>query len=135
MAVSRADVVAAARSYLGVPYLHQGRTMRGLDCVGLIIRVGHDLGLSDYDIDGYSRVPSGKRMERLLGLVCRKVQPALAKAGDLLHLAYDKEPQHLAMVTDYGIIHADNTHGVVEHVIDLSNRRRIRGAYELPGVL
>lgn len=134
MAKSRADVVAAARAYIGVPYMHQGRTVHGMDCIGLVVRVAHDLGLSSYDIDGYARVPSGLRMQRLLAENCQKIKIADADIGDVLHLAYDREPQHLALVTDRGIIHADNQRGVVEHRLDLSNRRRIRGAYRLPGV-
>lgn len=134
MAVSRADVVAAARAYLGVPYLHQGRTRHGMDCVGLVICVAHDLEISDWDIDGYGRVPSGRRMERLIQQHCEKIRACDAQPGDMLHLAYDKEPQHVALITDYGIIHADNQRGVVEHVLDLAGRRRIRGAYKLPRV-
>lgn len=135
MEVSRNSVVAAARSYLRVPYMHQGRTRHGLDCIGLVIRVAHDLGLSTYDIDGYARVPSGMRMARLISEQCKKINVADILPGDLLHLAYDTEPQHLVLVTDMGIIHADSQRGVVEHVLDLSYRRRIRGAYALPGVI
>ena len=134
MATSRSDIVAAARAYLGVPYMHQGRTRHGLDCIGLVIRVAHDLGLSDYDIDGYKRVPSGRRMERILAEQCTRIAVADAVAGDLLHLAYARDPQHIVLVTDKGMIHADSQRGVVEHNRNDTHQRRVRGAYRLPGV-
>jgi cell wall-associated NlpC family hydrolase len=39
--------------YLGVPYLHKGRDLKGLDCWGLIILVYKDLDMTvlDFDID------------------------------------------------------------------------------------
>lgn len=132
--VTRNQVIDTARDYLGVPYQHQGRTRNGLDCIGLAIVVAHDLGLTDFDIDGYGRVPSGKRMSMQLSAECTKLRNGSAKPGDLLHMAYEKQPQHIALVTDKGIIHADSQRGVVEHRLDSAWRARIRGAYRLPGV-
>ena len=43
------DIIRA--KYLGAPYLHKGRTIAGLDCYGLIIKVYEDLGIRLYDID------------------------------------------------------------------------------------
>jgi len=44
------------RKYVGVPYEHQGRTLEGLDCWGLIILAYREIGvevldLTDYDYD------------------------------------------------------------------------------------
>lgn len=41
------------RKYLGIPYVHMGRTMEGLDCWGLIILVYRDLGFELFDLDNY----------------------------------------------------------------------------------
>ena len=131
---SRAEIIQAARAYLGTPYAHQGRTKFGLDCIGLIIRVAHDLGLSDYDESHYSRVPSGRRMQRLLSENCEKIPIKAATLGDLLHIAFETQPQHVAILTDRGMIHADSRHGVVEHRIDIEWLEKVRGAYRLPGV-
>ena len=51
----RTDVVREARSWIDVRRAHQGRTRAGIDCVGLIIRVGKDLGILDYDTTNYQR--------------------------------------------------------------------------------
>lgn len=131
----REIIVSTARGYLGVPYMHQGRTRHGLDCVGLVLMVAHDLNLSDFDIDHYSRVPSGRMMVRKINEQCSRLKLSEIKPGDLLHIAYEKQPQHLALVTDKGMIHADNLRGVVEHRLDDGWRLKVRGAYRLPGVV
>jgi cell wall-associated NlpC family hydrolase len=41
--------------YLGIPYVHLGRTMAGLDCYGLIILVYKDLGFDLIDIVDYEK--------------------------------------------------------------------------------
>jgi len=49
------SIVQEALKWLDTPWRHQGRTKRGIDCAGLIIRVGNDLGLIDYDVSHYPR--------------------------------------------------------------------------------
>ena len=50
------DVVKAARMFLGVRYMHQGRTGAGLDCIGLPVVVRQVLRLPALDSEpGYSR--------------------------------------------------------------------------------
>lgn len=55
--ILRVDLVEAARSYLGVRWMHQGRSPLGVDCVGLLICAGGDVGLSIPDMKGYRRTP------------------------------------------------------------------------------
>jgi hypothetical protein len=50
-----ADVIAEARKYLGVRWVHQGRAAVGIDCAGLLIRVHQGLGLPVADRKGYRR--------------------------------------------------------------------------------
>lgn len=45
-AVTGADVVADAKTYLGVPYVFGGESRRGIDCSGLVQKVYGDLGIS-----------------------------------------------------------------------------------------
>lgn len=40
--------------YLGIPFIHQGRTLKGLDCYGLIIKVYEDLGFKLFDTKDYN---------------------------------------------------------------------------------
>lgn len=55
----RARIVQEARSYLGATWRHQGRTLKGIDCAGLIVVVGRALCLVDYDNFGYQRRAAG----------------------------------------------------------------------------
>lgn len=56
MPVNRDHIVAEARSWIDVPWRHQGRSREhGVDCAGLIIKVAHGLDLSAYDITNYQR--------------------------------------------------------------------------------
>ena len=57
MTVTRAQVVDAARKWLGTPWRHQGRNTHGIDCVGLVVVVCKGLGISSYDDTGYGRDP------------------------------------------------------------------------------
>lgn len=65
--VTRADVVAEARSWVGVPFRHMGRDRRGVDCIGLVVVVGRALGLPVVDWQGqgnYTRRGQGFDMVR-----------------------------------------------------------------------
>jgi cell wall-associated NlpC family hydrolase len=53
MMTMREQIVEEARKYLGVRFRHQGRTVAGIDCAGLILNVGNDLGLIEYSETGY----------------------------------------------------------------------------------
>lgn len=37
--------------YVGIPYVHRGRSMGGLDCWGLALLIYRDLGINVWDID------------------------------------------------------------------------------------
>jgi cell wall-associated NlpC family hydrolase len=39
--------------YVGVPYEHHGRTIKGLDCWGLIVMAYKDLGIDVIDLENY----------------------------------------------------------------------------------
>lgn len=55
--IQRQQVVDAAKGYVGTRYAHYGRDRRGLDCVGLLIAVGRDLGVEIKDRTDYNRTP------------------------------------------------------------------------------
>lgn len=135
--VTRAEIVAASRRYLGCNYHHQGRIAAGIDCIGLAIAVCRDLGLGDFDFQNYSREPDGRTLLMEIERHCTpigKYQP-----GDLLVFRLRSLPQHCGIVTDLpdglGLIHAYQTIGkVAEHSLTDWWVERIVGAYRLPGV-
>lgn len=126
-------VISAARECVGTPFRHQGRLIGvGLDCAGVVLHVARALGLPAVDVPGYGRNPSGGRLESALDgqcCVCR-VDASALQPGDVLLMRFSSEPQHLAICTGSGIVHAYEAAGAcVEHVIDSAWRRRIVRAY------
>jgi len=72
----RAKVVAAAKEYLGTPYLWAGSSKNGIDCSGLTLRAYEAIGK---DLPHYSAAQSN------LG---RDVGPGKLKPGDLVFFDY-----------------------------------------------
>ena len=133
----RTAIVREARVCLGTPFRHQGRRVgRGLDCVGLVAHVGRRLGLVNYDHLAYGRVPPKGALEQHLAAAgLRKTPIDAAHLGDLYLIAFDRSPQHLAIKTDLGIIHAYlAVRRVVEHRLDAAWRARVVAAYAFPGL-
>ena len=131
--VTREQFLAEARSWTGVPWLHQGRNRYGVDCIGLVLVTCWALGLTDYDVKGYGRVPDADFLraecERLMVRV-REAQP-----GDVYLMRFKREPQHLAIATERGLLHAYAGAGrVVETSLPPQWRERIVGVYAVPGV-
>ena len=107
------DIITAARTYLGVPWRHQGRGRRGLDCAGLIVRVARDLGLSDYDATGYRRHAQGQSFVEHFRRNMDQLPVPNMRPGDVLVFADAAYPCHAAIVAEkYGrpsIVHAHAT--------------------------
>lgn len=125
-----------ARRWLGVPFRHQGRNRTGLDCVGLVIMVAKELGISDFDIVEYGQQPDPKRMGELLRANLDPISFSKIEPGDILWLRIVNDPQHLAIVTQVApraqMIHALRRPGfgrVVEHGLDAHWRHRIAGCF------
>lgn len=128
--------VAAARRYLGVRWLHQGRNRQhGLDCAGLIVAAMDDLRKPVVDLPAYGREPWRDGLRRAVEAtfgppLAREPQP-----GDVLLMRFATEPQHLAIVGDYvhgglSLIHSyADVRKVVEHRLDDAWRARIVAVY------
>jgi NlpC/P60 family putative phage cell wall peptidase len=65
----RAAIYTEARRWVGTPYHHHGRRInQSCDCIGLIIGVGRELGLSfpsDAEIPKYSALPHDGMCEKM----------------------------------------------------------------------
>lgn len=138
----RAAIVTAARACLGTRFRHQGRAPgRGLDCVGLVAVVGRTLGLVDYDVIDYGRLPNEARLRAHIEAAgFQPVDPEAARAGDVALMRFTRAAQHVGILTGQSpkgrtLIHAWMQAGrVVEHRLDPSWRARILSVYSFPGV-
>ena len=144
--ITRAQVVQAARAWLGTPFHHQARVkVVGVDCVGLVIGVGRELGLCapDFDVPPYARTPDGASlMHQAAGLMRRLPIDSVLEPGQVIVVALGGEPQHLGILGDYrhgglSIIHAAafaQPGRVIETRLMFSASMRFVSAFELPGV-
>ncbi len=139
--ITGADVARAARNYLGVRWLHQGRTRQGLDCAGLVVRAAQDLGLPVNDVGGYSRIPNGGQMRAVMQAQCIELPPATApRAGLIALMRFELEPQHVAIIATHpfgglSLVHAlTHERRVCEHRLDRAWLSRFVALYALPGV-
>lgn len=126
------QIVAIAREYDQTPYVHQGRVKGvGIDCIGLVICVCKELDLIDFDYYDYDRTPDGDNLMQLLKLHCTPTDNP--EPGDIMVFRIKKQPQHVGIVTERGIIHAyQGADKVVEHELIQWWKDRIVGAFELP---
>ena len=140
--MDRRGIIEAARAMVGTPYAHQARLPGvAIDCVGVVICVARAGGwvAPDYDVTGYGRRADGHTLMDQLGahlLRVREPQP-----GDVVCVAFDRDPQHVGIAGDYrhgglSIIHAVGRRGagVVETRLMFSPAMRLVAAFGFPGV-
>lgn len=134
-AVTRDEIVIAARSWVGTPYRDLGRDRHGMDCVGLIVTVYTGLGLINYQVPTYSRAPDGSFLNHFFLAGFTRINPAERLPGDVVAFKLFDYACHCGIVTPRGVIHAySEQKGVVEQLITSTLRRALVAAYRAPGV-
>lgn len=103
---TRAELTAAALSLVDTRFHAQGRAPGvGLDCIGVIVCVARICDIKHTDRTDYPLRPNGElqgELESRLARVWGEPQE-----GDVLMMAFDKEPHHVAMViSENRIVHA-----------------------------
>lgn len=125
--MSRSEIAAEARRWLGRPFRDEGRSWGGIDCVGLVVMVARacEQVPSDFDVTGYPREPDGTLLRRMrqAGLIVLPV--GCAPTGSVVVFSYGRGlrgPRHVGIVTNGPrrlIVHASNALGrVVETSLD-----------------
>lgn len=143
---TRADIVAAARRYIGTPYHHMGRTPGvGLDCAGVLIAVGRELRLVavDFDVPNYVPQPDGVSLLQWCRVHMTPVPRNAMRPGDAIVLRPGVRPQHMALLGDYvhgglSIIHSSyeaHPPRVIETRLMFSQVLRFVAAFALPSVV
>lgn len=134
----REAVIAAARSFIGCPWRHQGRTERGMDCIGMVSLAFRKAGITPPgDRIDYGRRPHNKRLSAgLTDHFGEPVSDGSLMAGDVVTMRWSGEENHVALVTDHphglGVIHCyafapGGARGgrVIEHRLSNDWRNRI----------
>lgn len=132
-----AAIAACARSWVGVPFRHQGRSRNGVDCAGLVIGVLSECNALPprfRDIRGYGRAPQ----RALADLVTASTVPVEAPAdGVIVLIRWPGEAfaSHVAICAGPNIVHAYmRVRAVVEHGYRGAWIRDTVGLRAVPGV-
>ncbi len=145
MTATRVQIVEEARTWLGVPWVHQGFSkVRGCDCVGFIRGVGSLVGALHPEkrdtrvvhYGGYSRDPNPRVMNAALNEFLIHIPKDKVSIGDVLWIRIAGSPRHLGIVSELGvIIHSDSVTGkVIEHGILMSRVSSIIATFSFPDV-
>ena len=130
-----------AHKYIDVPFKHQGRTTRGLDCVGVPILSAWDCGYRRYKEFAYGREPDPVVLVAILEyhFGARVAHPPEVNNVILASLHLGGPAVHVGIVTTYpygntlGVIHAYGTIGrVVYQGLSEKMMQHVVGVYEWP---
>lgn len=143
--IAAEQFITEARKLLGTPFVHQGHTHFGVDCMGLLYvsakQAGVDLtdipqfrGMPDRMLWNYGRMPSAQLLEHVRRCCTRIARPV---PGCLMFFQFDgaSHPQHFALCAGSTIIHANQRVGrVVEHAYRGPWVRWTHSLWLLPGI-
>ncbi len=144
MPLTRADIVAEARAWIGTPYRHQASLKGvGCDCLGLVRGVWRELvGDEPQRAPAYSRDWAEASGEESLANAARahltEIDPTAFLFGDVLLFRYrERYPaKHAAIVSGPALmVHAHDGAAVAEVAIAPWWRRRLAYAFRFPGVM
>ena len=143
MSVTRLQIVAEARAWIGTPYRHQA-SLKGIgcDCLGLVRGVWRAVvGVEPQRAPAYSRDWAEASGEEMLARAARthlvEIEPAQFSPGDVLLFRYrDRYPaKHAAIVSaSASMVHAHDGAAVAEVAMSPWWRRRLAYAFRFPGV-
>lgn len=135
----RAGMIAAARALVGVPFRHRGRSLRGVDCVGMVALALASVGRVVQDRKHYGRNPANDGLRD----VCRvHLGDPIAglRAGDVVLMAWhadvrNREPNHVGILFDHpngglAMVHAlKQNQRVIAHGLAADHYARILEGY------
>ncbi len=132
-----------ARSFRGVPYLHQGRTRQGMDCLGLLVATATECGFPPEGIPMvYGLEPEPRQLLEGLDQYLLRLKTQDALPGDILLVRLTitrghprlTAPQHLVvLLEDDQCIHAARDAGsVIQHPLASDWRQVPFRAYRYP---
>ena len=148
----RMKVVEAARTLLGTPFLHLGRTKQsGVDCIGMLTCVSEILGLAEYmpgrlktgvgeegyTTKGYDSLPHPNSLVSMMIEPLSRIENLEDRGiGDIevYWIRHKRVPCHTAILTDLGHIHCVQGKKVAEQPRSGFWNRRLVAAFRYPGI-
>jgi hypothetical protein len=116
---TRDDIVKSARSYIGTKFRLYGRERTGVDCVGLLYCVGHDLGINIKDNRDYTTNPEPRKIQAVLEAYTRPAPAGVPRNGQVLKLRQHIFPMHLGfLVVENGRLSVINANMHLKRVVE-----------------
>lgn len=132
-------IVKTARSFIGVPFVHQGRSEFGIDCIGLAAVIADALGIEYEDDTTYTRTsPKKYTIEEKFSTYLTKVEKPF-QLGDFVSfwIRKSKYPQHVGIISKLDPLSMVHTHAgvkrVVEHPLNDWWLKRVSGVWRYEG--
>lgn len=129
--------VNAARSYVGTPFHWHGRVPGvGLDCSGVIVCAGRQVGLEFPSPRKYTKADQCQVIYECLSAHCRKIDLSKTKlaSGDILVFEIEGGPGHIMVVDGETVIHATDEpcfKAVVQQALTSEMLDRVSACYRL----
>lgn len=127
-----------ARGWVGVPYVHQGRSRYGVDCIGFVICVRNAISPMPSWMQtsrNYGRVSQQDLLLQGLQRECTRIEAPEEGCIVLIQWPMNKIPQHVAIHGRGNIIHA---YARSQKVIETGYRahwlRDTHSLWRMPGV-
>jgi len=142
MGVTREQIAAEARTWVGTPFRHQARLKGvGVDCAGVVEHVGKTLGVvPNVKIMPYKMSPNSKAMRAELCKFLDQITFSQVELGDVLWFRIDVEGQHLGVVTGMEpmqMVHAFGREKVmkcIEQRVEGFWKQRLVGCFRYRGI-
>lgn len=138
----RRKIAEKAREMLGTPYAHQHRTKRAMDCIGLVILVGAEAGVMEWNEDSeewkkfknYDSTPDMWTMKMGLETFLYPLPMKSYGLGDIIWLRDVGHARHLGIVTsERSYVHAlRSEEKVIESILTPYVKNFIRATFRYP---
>lgn len=137
--MNRIEIIRSARSLVKTPFRHGGRTPgRACDCPGVAVLTARGVSYPVLEPLSYGCVPDSVCLLYWMRRSFEEIEKKFRAPGDLVLMWFDRhtrEPQHLGVLTDTGMVHAWEKPGVVAESSEMKHWDfRITHAFRFRGV-
>ena len=98
---TRPEVIEELRTWINVPWRHQGRSRLGIDCIGLVTiaaaMIEGPAMVAKHDRRDYARRPTRYDLADAFDVFCDRITLADAQDGDVLVFADGPYPCHVGV--------------------------------------
>jgi cell wall-associated NlpC family hydrolase len=111
----RLKIINLARTYIGVPFVHKGRSHKGVDCIGLLY-VAFQPFFNVMDPQDYGPVVTSCKSFMEIKDYADRIKANEAGPGDIVLMNIAGASAHYGLIIGDTVIHADQSVGkVIEH--------------------